>query len=223
MAWEQTESVVPLTRAEAVAGELRRMIQKGELPPGTRLRQADIASRFGTSTTPVREAFMMLAREGVVRQDAHRGVVVFEPSLDELNETYEIREALEALATELAARKLTDDDLGALETIVTQMRPAKPARYVELNRDFHRRIYAAAARPRLLEMIEQLRDIASSYIGLTVTDYDPDYRDAVQAEHEAILEALRKRDAKRAGRLVRDHLRHNARHVGELVDRAGGG
>ena len=166
---------------------------------------------------------MMLAREGVVRQDAHRGVVVFEPSLDELNETYEIREALEALATELAARKLTDDDLGALETIVTQMRPAKPARYVELNRDFHRRIYAAAARPRLLEMIEQLRDIASSYIGLTVTDYDPDYRDAVQAEHEAILEALRKRDAKRAGRLVRDHLRHNARHVGELVDRAGGG
>jgi DNA-binding GntR family transcriptional regulator len=223
MAWEQTESVVPLTRAEAVAGELRRMIQKGELPPGTRLRQADIASRFGTSTTPVREAFMMLAREGVVRQDAHRGVVVFEPSRDELNETYEIREALEVLATELAAKNLTDDDLGGLETIVTQMRSAKPARYVELNRDFHRRIYAAAARPRLLEMIEQLRDIASSYIGLTVADYDPDYRDAVQAEHQAILEALGKRDARRAGRFVRDHLRHNARHVGKLVDRAGGG
>jgi DNA-binding GntR family transcriptional regulator len=220
MASEQTNSIVPMTRSEAVAGELRRMITSGELAPGTHLRQADIAARFGMSTTPVREAFMILAREGVVRQDAHRGVVVFEPSLEELTETYEIREVLEALATELAAKRLKDDDLEALDAIVEQMRSAKPARYVELNRDFHRRIYDGADRPRLLEMIEQLRDIASSYIGLTVREYDPDYRDQVQREHEAIRDALRKRDAKRAGRLVRDHLRHNARQVATLVERA---
>jgi DNA-binding GntR family transcriptional regulator len=220
MASEQTNSIVPMTRSEAVAGELRRMIKSGELAPGMHLRQADIAARFGMSTTPVREAFMILAREGVVRQDAHRGVVVFEPSLEELTETYEIREVLEALATELAAKRLKDDDLEALDAIVEQMRSAKPARYVELNSDFHRRIYDAADRPRLLEMIEQLRDIASSYIELTVREYDPDYRDQVQREHEAIRDALRKRDAKRAGRLVRDHLRHNARQVATLVEHA---
>jgi DNA-binding GntR family transcriptional regulator len=219
MASEQTNSIVPKTRSEAVAGELRRMIQSGELAPGTRLRQADIAARVGMSTTPVREAFMILAREGAVRQDAHRGVVVFKPSLDELTETYEIREALEPLATELAAKGLTNDDLEAIDTIIEQMRSAKPRRYVELNRDFHRRIYDAAGRPRLLEMIEQLRDIASSYIGLTVHEYDPAYRDQVQREHEAIRDALRKRDAKRAGRLVRDHLRHNARQVATIVER----
>jgi DNA-binding GntR family transcriptional regulator len=219
MASAQTNSILPLTRSEAVAGELRRMIKSGELPPGTHLRQADIAARFGMSTTPVREAFMILAREGVVRQDAHRGVVVFEPSLEELTETYEIREALEALATELAAKRLTDDDLEALDALVEQMRSAKPARYVELNREFHRRIYDAAGRPRLLEIIEQLRDVAASYLQLTVQQYDPAYRDKVQAEHEAIRDALRKRDAKRAGRLVHDHLRHNARQVASLVER----
>jgi DNA-binding GntR family transcriptional regulator len=81
MAFDPKNSIVPLTRSEAVAGELRRMIQSGEFPPGARLRQAEIAARFGMSTTPVREAFMILAQEGIVRQDAHRGVVVFQPSL----------------------------------------------------------------------------------------------------------------------------------------------
>src|SRR2546429_2131111 len=153
MAVQERSSIVPATRSEAVASELRRLIQSGELPPGTRLRQAEIAARFGMSTTPVREAFMMLAREGVVRQDAHRGVVVFQPSLDELTESYEIREVLEGLAAERGAGNLTDEDLDALDAIVKQMRSAKPARYVELNRDFHRRIYQAAGRKRLFEMI----------------------------------------------------------------------
>jgi DNA-binding GntR family transcriptional regulator len=70
------------------------MIQARELEPGQRLRQAEVAARFGVSTTPVREAFTALAQEGFVRQDAHRGVVVFEPSLEELTETFEIREVL---------------------------------------------------------------------------------------------------------------------------------
>jgi DNA-binding GntR family transcriptional regulator len=217
MAASQNRSIVPLTRSEAVASELRRMIQAGELPPGTRLRQAEIAARFGMSTTPVREAFTILAREGVVRQDAHRGVVVFEPSLDDLTETYEIREALEGLAAGLAAKRLTDEDLDALGAIVEAMRSAEPSRYVELNRDFHRGIYAVADRPRLFEMIEQLRDIASSYIDITVRQYDPAYRDAVQREHEAIYAALGQRDRRRATQLVREHIRHNAGHVGKLV------
>src|SRR4051794_36845388 len=118
MASERTRSIVPATRAEAVATELRRLITSGELAPGTHLRQTDIAARFGVSTTPVREAFMILAREGVVRQDAHRGVVVFEPSVKDVTETYEIREVLEGLAAELATKQLTDDDLQALEALV---------------------------------------------------------------------------------------------------------
>jgi DNA-binding GntR family transcriptional regulator len=193
------------------------MIQARELEPGQRLRQAEVAARFGVSTTPVREAFTALAQEGFVRQDAHRGVVVFEPSLEELTETFEIREVLEPLATRLAATQLSDPDLAELGKIVTEMRTAKPRRYFELNRAFHRHVYAGAKRERMFDIIEQLREVAASYIAMTVRQYDPAYREQVQAEHQALLGALVERDAARAERLVHEHLRHNAEHIAKLV------
>ena len=98
------------------------MIRTGELPAGTHLRQNEIASRFGVSSTPVREAFTSLAREGLVRQDAHRGVVVFVPSREDLEQNYEIRIALEPLATELAAKNVTNDDLARLDALLAEMR-----------------------------------------------------------------------------------------------------
>ena len=212
---------MPLTRAGAVTQRLRAMIKSGELPPGTRLRQADFAERFGVSTTPVREAFVALAREGLVTQDAHRGVVVFESSIDELHEVYEIRIVLEPLATEIAAKQLSDDEIAALEHIVTQMRKAKPARFVELNEELHDRIYAATGRKRLLEVIDKLRETAAHYVGIGVIRYHPEYRKDVEGEHEEIVAALKARAPKRAARAMREHLEHSARHVAELIADAG--
>jgi DNA-binding GntR family transcriptional regulator len=195
------------TRSEAVANELRRLIQSGELGPGTRLRQADIAERFMVSTTPVREAFASLARDGLVRQDAHRGAVVSSPSVDELREMYEIRGVLEALAARLASSKLTADDLRSLEEIASGMRGAAPEEYVKLNRSFHRRIYAAAGRPRLLEIIEQLRELSANHLAVVIERLGPAYRARVQAEHEAIIKALALKNAELASRLIGHHVR----------------
>src|SRR5690349_13342936 len=101
--------MVPTTRAGAVAERLREMILSGELPGGTRVRQMDIAERFGVSSTPVREAFTALAREGLVRQDTHKGVVVQQPSIEDVRENYEIRMALESLAVERAATRISEE------------------------------------------------------------------------------------------------------------------
>jgi len=152
-----------------------------------------------------------------VRQDAHRGVVVFEPSLVELRETFEIRQALEPLATTLAAEAMTDDVLAALQQFVEEMRTAEPSRYYELNRMLHRRIYAAAKRDRLVGLIEQMRQVAASYLAMTVRQYDPAYRERVQAEHEEILGALAERDGGRAGHLMHEHLRHGSEHIAKLL------
>jgi DNA-binding GntR family transcriptional regulator len=89
-----------------VAEELRRLILSGELKAGARLRQVELAQRFNVSTTPVREAFTVLARQGLVRHDVQRGVVVFSPSEKDVRENYELRIALEPLATEIAARTM---------------------------------------------------------------------------------------------------------------------
>jgi DNA-binding GntR family transcriptional regulator len=213
-----TNPELPLTRAGAVTAELRRLIRSGEIPPGTRLRQVEIAERFRVSTTPVREAFAALAREGLVRQDSHRGVVVFEPSVEELDEIYRIRELLEPWATELAAKRLSPEEVAALVEIVDEMRDAEPARYAELNRSFHGLIYAGAGLPRLDAIIDGLRSAASSYLGMTVTQYDDRYRQQVHKEHQQILALVRDGTPKQAGRAVRDHLRHNAEHVAALIE-----
>ena len=211
------------TRAGAVAERLRELIRSGELPPGTHLRQDEFAERFGVSTTPVREAFVALEREGLVRRHAHRGVVVFMPSIDELRELYEIRAVVEPLATEIAAKQLSGDELAALGRIVDQMRDARPARYLELNGEFHGRIYAAASRPRLREMIDGLREPSANYISMNADLYDRSYRAEVQAEHEAILDALTARAPKRAARAMREHIEHSARHITSLIEKSRAG
>ena len=86
------------TASEAVSERLRAEIQRGDLPPGTRLRQGEVAARFGVSTTPVREAFALLQAQGLVRIDPHRGAIVFLPTAKDAQELYEIRIALETLA-----------------------------------------------------------------------------------------------------------------------------
>lgn len=202
------------TRATAVADELRRLILSGEMPAGTRLRQVELAERFNVSTTPVREAFTALAREGLVRHDPQRGVVVFSPSPEDVRENYEIRIALEPLAAEIAARNISDDELRQLDDLLARMGKVKrQLDYQRLNREFHRTIYAAARRPRLLELIESLRDAFEAYIRFdAVMRPDPQYRDTAHHEHEAILAALKSRRAERAGARMKEHLANNASH-----------
>jgi DNA-binding GntR family transcriptional regulator len=216
----RTKRAAPRTRAETVADELRRRIQSGKLAPGTRLRQGEIAELIGVSTTPVREAFTALAREGLIRYDAHRGAIVFLPSIDELREIYEIRIVLEPLATALATDSLSEQQLDRLEEIVNRMRvTADPHKYLELNRAFHTRIYEAARRQRLTELIDNLRDAGSGYIALLEDVDDPVYAAEVQAEHEEILAALRRRDSKRAAAAVARHLQNSLDHQARRVQR----
>jgi DNA-binding GntR family transcriptional regulator len=212
------EDSAPPTRAGVVAEKLRRLIQSGEIAPGSRLRQNEVAERFGVSTTPVREAFAELARDGIVRQDAHRGATVFRPSVEEIIEIYKIRGALEPMATELAVAHATEQDIVDLEQILEEMKKTDdPARYVELNHLFHARIYDMSGKPRLASIVAGLRKTSANYINLTVPNPDKDYADQVHAQHEEILEALRNRQAERAARAVRTHLQTTVKHVTSLM------
>lgn len=206
---------VPATRAAAVADELRRRIQTGVLAPGTRLRQAEIAAWFGVSTTPVREAFTVLAKQGLVRHDVHRGVTVYPPTVDDVRENFEIRLALEPLATELAAERAEEHDLKVLDEQVEQLGRAVEgfatgddlAAYERLDRVFHLRIFAIAHRPRLLEMIESLRDAAVAYAHLhRPSGVDRELLLALQEQHRLLAERLRRGDAPGARRVATDHV-----------------
>jgi DNA-binding GntR family transcriptional regulator len=219
------DTLLPPTRAGAVAEQLRRLIQSGEIAPGSRLRQNEVAARFGVSTTPVREAFAELSRDGIVRLDAHRGATVFRPSLDELIEIYEIRGALEPLAAERAAARATAEELAELEAIYLKMKKTTdPARYVELNHVFHATIYDMAGKPRLAGIIEGLRKSALNYIFLTNPQpANKAFAAKVQEQHEEIIEALRARQGKRAARATKEHLQTTLTHITSLVSEEAGG
>ncbi len=195
------------TMSLAVVAQLREEIRRGDLEPGTRLRQVEIAERLGVSTTPVREALAALHREGLVSSTAHKGVVVFRPTRDDLRETYEMRIALEELATEKAAPNLTPDDLHALRVILdemAQLHPEEMQRYPELNTAFHSRIYAAADRPKLSGVIADLRDASMAYLAFLGADQS--MVEGGQHEHEAILEACAAPAPRRAASAMRRHL-----------------
>lgn len=199
----------PKTRAQAVVMALRQAIQSGEIEAGARLRQAEVARRFGVSTTPVREAFALLAREGLVVHTTHRGALVFRPTLSDLRENYEIRLALEPLATEIAAREISDAALTELSDLLKVMeRQAESAAYARLNRGYHAGIYAAARRPKLAGMIESLRDAAVAYMQVLVTT-QPNTPAAAQIQHRRIFEALKARAPEQAAEAMRDHLSFN--------------
>lgn len=208
-----------MTRSDLVTERLRDEVLRGVFAPGNRLRQVEIAARYGVSTTPVREAFATLAQEGIVLRDSNRGVVVFAPSAGEVAEIYEIRMVLEPLATELACKRISEIDLDELDAIIDEMQASRDrALRDQLNRRFHARIYSHADRVKLGSLIDQLRDAASVYLRfLSSHSVDPGYRAEADLEHRAIVQALRRRDASAAADAVRLHLAHSQRHIEDAI------
>ena len=200
--------ILPKTITAAVIERLRGEIRDGTFKAGQRLRQAHLAELYGVSTTPVREAFAALEREGLVQSTAHRGVVVFGPTPEDLREIYEIRIPLEALATEWAVPNLTKADLAALAKLLNAMEKSNHrgdlARSVELNNKFHTRLYAAAGRKRLFDLIAELRAASLAYTGLFSTLVDEPAE--TESNHRAIYDACLARDPKQAGKAMIAHL-----------------
>lgn len=200
----------PRTLSDWLARELRGEIRMGRLPGGTHLRQTEIAGRYGVSSTPVREAFAALQREGLLTSEPHKGVYVFSPTVDDLRENYEIRIELESHATAKAVPNLTDDDLARMRLLLDEMAPLSfendNDRYFELNEALHDTIYAAAGRPRLAALIVQLREEPASLLGLFGgARVHLDVAES-KRQHEAIYVACARRDAVGAAEAMGDHL-----------------
>jgi DNA-binding GntR family transcriptional regulator len=217
MAMSELSSLPELrTRAQSVAAALRRDILEGRILGGARLRQTQIAERLGVSTTPVREAFGLLAREGLVETDPHRGAVVVMPSQANLRENYEIRIALQGLAAERASDNITNAELSELEAILEAMRDTEDRdRYGQLSREFHEVICRAARRPQLLTLILNLYDNAAVYHTLQ-TAHGRDSRHTTD-EHQRIFDALRAHEPKLAAEAVAVHLRRRAEFLARLL------
>ena len=196
----------PRTAQQLAYETVRRAILRGQLAPGTRLTQSDLAAKLSLSTTPVREALRRLASEDLVRIDAHRGAIVRGVDKDELREIYEIRLLLEPLAIRKAVMRISDEELDRAEQLWSVMNdPSDLADWAEANRAFHAVFAEAAESPILIRISGSLRDSAAHYVHwLSVAD--PELPVRANEEHRRLLDACRARDADMAAKVEEEHL-----------------
>lgn len=204
---ELPPGTVRRTAQELVRDTLRTAILTGQIPAGMRLVQADLAEQLQVSTTPVREALRSLAAEGLVKLDAHRGAVVRGLDDREVLEIFELRCLLEPAVLERAIPRITEEQLAEAAEIETEMSAeTDPARWGQLNRQFHGVFMTAAESERLRQMVEMLQDAFSAYI-VSAMVRDGRRRDRANHQHRTLLEAVRKRDVKAATQAMVAHMR----------------
>ncbi len=202
-----------LTKSDNVQRLIRQAIARGEIRPGERLLQHDLAERLGVSPTPVREALIALVAQGVLRYLPNRGMRVVELDAPDAEQVYLIRGQLEPLAVELGGPKLSQAEMDELAGVLASMRRAAAQTRLErvkiLDHRFHFLIYGAAGPGRLHDMIEHLR-------ALHVEDtfkLDPERLDVSLRQHAEIFAALEDGRFSEASALTREHIASAGRIV----------
>ena len=194
---------------------LRELILAGALPAGTKLGEADLATRLDVSRTPVREALSRLAAEGLVDLVPNRGARVARWSDEDLEQIFELRLRLEPYAVGLAIPRLSDSDLDDLDDLAQRMMGlGKPGRsqdldgIVHLNRQFHRTLINRAANPALASAL--LAVTHAAVVNQNFHNYTPAALARSLAHHVEIVAAARVGNADWANAVMRSHL-YNAR------------
>lgn len=188
---------------EEVYRSLREAILSGELGEA-KLVQDELAASLGVSRIPVRTALKRLENEHLVAVDERGGYYAKKIDVPFLQEIFSLRALLEPYATRMAVPHLSSEDIAALRDLLQSMRDSADDqdRYVELNMEFHRRIYHASGHQRLLHMIEE------NWAGIPpgTPQTVPSYRKQFLAEHASILAAIEAGDVDKAAALVEKHL-----------------
>lgn len=196
------------TSTRRVADLLRRDILDGDVAPGSRLRADAVAERFGVSRTPAREAFLLLAQEGLLEILPRRGAVVRPFDERDLFELYEVRALLEPLAARRATARITDADIDRLEELCVIQEgmgstPDEVIRHLELNHEFHDIIVKAADSSRLSAALAQVEGMPVGFRTRFWRD------DALRADslmcHRALVSAMRARNGDFAETSMRMH------------------
>jgi len=206
---------------DVVRDGLRKAIFDGDLVAGTQLRQDELASRFGTSRIPVREALRQLESEGLVTLHPNRGAAVSSVSLEDVLELLEIRIGLECRALKLAIPNMVSADFDlAAEILRTYDEEPEPQKWGEMNWRFHETLYIPCQRAKLLSMIEANYGHVGRFVRLQVSMAAG--KEQPNRDHWAILDACRTGDISKAVKLLEEHIVQTQKSLMAAMRRASG-
>ena len=207
---------------------IKTAIINHELEPGTTLTTVNVSERLGVSRTPVRQALLLLAQQGLLDTDNRGQFVVHVISPAEAQEIFLVRASLESLASRKIARLKSTGEISVLQEILAKQQIAQreqdTANFLQYDQDFHLSIARFASLPLVMRLLERLRDKVRVIGGQAITR--PGRLGSVIVEHQAILNGLIAQDEDGAVRAVVRHLVNTAQSVGisleDVIDTATG-
>lgn len=193
---------------DVVFNTLRQAILKGELEPGERLMEIQLAERLGVSRTPIREAIRKLELEGLVLMIPRKGAEVAKISEKSLRDVLEVRRSLEELAIELACQRMSEEDIQQLEQAQNDFKKAidegDTMKIAETDEHYHDIIYYGTGNVRLVQILNNLREQMYRYRLEYIKDADK--HQVLRLEHDQILQAIRGRKVAQAKEVMREHI-----------------
>jgi DNA-binding GntR family transcriptional regulator len=198
-----------------IAAGIRASILSGQHPPGTRIRQEDVAAEYGASRVPVREAIRQLEFEGLVTVVANTGAWVSRLTLAECEEVYQMRERLEPLLLRYSAPGLDTADLDHLTDLAQRIsREGSDAEaFLALDREFHLFSYSRAQTSQLEQLVHKLWNTTAPYRRAYVAGWEPPSRGIAHEEHHLMVAALRDDDIEEAEHVLAGHIRRTRRQL----------
>ena len=204
---------------DVVFQTLREAILKGDLRPGERLMELQLAAKLGVSRTPIREAIRMLEQEGLAVTIPRKGAEVARMTEKDMEDDLQIREALDDLAVQVACDKITQEQLERLMATMKNFELAVQAgdlsKIVAYDVEFHDVIYEATDNPKLVILLSNLREQIYRYR----VEYlkEKENYPMLIVEHEEIVQALKQKNKERVADAMRNHIRNQAEVVKNII------
>lgn len=204
---------------DVVFNTLREAILKGELKPGERLMELQLAAKLGVSRTPIREAIRMLEQEGLAVTIPRKGAEVAKMTEKDMKDVLQVREALDELAATIACEQISQEELEELRRTMREfeeyLKTKDVKKIAEADVLFHDIIYRATGNPKLVNMVNNLREQMYRYRVEYLKD-EKNYPILVK-EHSEIVEGLSRKDKKKVTAAMREHVVNQVVAVEEMI------
>lgn len=200
---------------DVVFKTLRQAILKGELEPGERLMEIQLAERLGVSRTPIREAIRKLELEGLVLMIPRKGAEVAKISESNLRDVLEVRRSLEELAIDLACQRITEEELESLNKAEVDFKAAigngDAMQIAQTDEQFHEIIYNSTKNQKLVQILNNLREQMYRYRFEYIKDAN--MREDLRREHREITDAIIKGECERAKAAISLHIDNQEENI----------
>lgn len=213
-----TNEYLPLR--DVVFNTLRDAILTGKLVPGERLMENQLAEKLGVSRTPVREALRMLELENLVELVPRKGAQVLDMSEKDIINILEVRSALEGLATSVACKKMSKEDLQQLKNMEVDFEKAVAENdvehFVDIDEDFHDLIFAATENDKLVNIFRNLRIQLYRY-RMAQAKNNETSMSTIVAHHRSIIRAIENHDGEEGASIAQGHIKYQTESILRFV------